>query len=435
MTSRTRDDQGSTLVIAVIVMTILATLTVALQARTLSNLRYMRHAQDFDAALAAADAGLAKAVYRIENGLRVDRTESGYVNESNASKGTYKFHADNHLGVANPTEFIVSVKGTVGKASHAIRAKVTRDALFPYALFGYQNLRLDGSTDAGRLMQFSVGGTAGLPVRVGSNGMLTCNGPVPNNVQLRSAGGFSGCPSTQWKALDTKQPRLALEPPPSPAQACPWDGKSFGSNNLISTLFNASMLLGGKEILGLGLITALLNTLIATPVRVIDGQNGVPYVCRQDVDLEGIIEVINPPVIIYVLNDIVSGQVSPTACNSLDLRGSQINATSLSVGILRKARDFQIYKSGSCPLRIDDGNTIDLLGFNGILYAPDSTLEVNGGKLFHGSIMVGELRVNGGPNFFVNWDDDLGTYYGKQWRVSRYAEVSPAELPPELSGT
>ena len=424
-----RTDEGSSLIMAVIVMTVLATMTIALQARTLSSFKFMRHAQDYDAALAAADAGLAKAVYRIENGQIATWTESGSTDGTTCGTPVtpacdYEFHAENIANIANPTEFIVSVRGTVRGSSHAVRAKVTRNALFPYALFGYQNLRIDGSTAVGANMQFTVAGTVGAPVLVGSNGMVTCNGPTAANVQLRSAGGFSGCPSTQWQSLDQKQPRLDIEPPPSPNRACPTDGSSFGSTTTITTLLTASSAISG--ILGISGLLSIGST-ISTPVQVIDGQNGVPFVCRQNVDLNGVIEVINPPVKIYVLDN-ASG-----ACSTLDLDNAQVNATALAGGVLRKARDFQIYKDGDCALNLGPGNTSNLLTYNGVLYAPDSTVSIDGGKLLQGSIMVGQVKVNGAPNLFINWDSDLNTYYGQKWRVSRYAEVSPAELPAALA--
>jgi hypothetical protein len=428
---RGRGDEGSTLILAVTVMMILATLTVALQARTLSSLKYMRHAQDSEAALAAADAGLAKAVYRIENGQQNDWFEDSPDDTSGkAIPPIYRFQAQ-RVGGTPPTEFIVSVRGRQGQATKAVRALVTRDALFPYALFGYQGLTIDGSTDAGNF-SFSVNGAvdaSSVGVLIGSNGMVTCRGNMAANLRFKSVGGFSGCPSNQWEALDQKQPRLDIDPPPTPNRNCPADGKSFGTVQKMAFSLDVAAKLKafvGSSILssmssGLGMLNVTLTT-EELPVRVIDGSGG-PFVCRQNVVLEGIVMTTGTtPVQIYVLKN-NSGQ-----CSSLDISSGIINAAAAAGTNLAKARMFQIYKDGDCPLNVGTGNTSDTLSYNGILYAPDTVLTVNGGKQFQGSIMVGSMKINGGPNIIIKWDDDLKTYYGQKWRVSRYAEVTSADL-------
>lgn len=424
---RCRGDEGSTLILAVCVMMILTTLTVALQARTLSSLKFMRHAQDSEAALAAADAGLAKAVYRIENG-QVDNWEELSPGADQEKNPLYKLRAE-RIGPTPPTEFVVSVRGKRGDATKAVRALVTRDALFPYALFGYQGLTIDGSTNVGNL-QFSVAAAVDastVGVRVGTNGMLTCRGTSPANVKYESVGGFSGCPANQWTALEHKRPRLDLEPPPTPNQGCPADGRSFGTTLDVefdlATALKIDSFLGDNALsaivtqaLSLGLTTAWL------PVKFVDGSAG-PFVCRQPVTLSGIVLPIgSKPVQIYVLK-------KPTGeCNSLDISKALINSVAAAGKLLGRARDFQIYKDGDCTLDVGDGNTLDTLSYNGILYAPDTVMTINGGKQFQGSLMVGQMKINGGPNIMIKWDDDLKTYYGQKWRVSRYAEVSSSDL-------
>ena len=376
---RGRGEEGATLIMAMVVMMILATLSLALQARTLASLRFIRHGQDFDAALATADAGLAQAVYYIENGQTASWESAG-----THGAGSFRYYAENPTASTNPTEFIVSSKGRVGSAKHAIQAKVTRDALFPYALFGYQNLRVDGATSGNATFNFYVVGSPGANVAVGSNGLVTCNGTTASNVVFRSVGGFGGCPSTQWKQLDTPQPRIDLEPPPATTRVptCPF----------------------------LGIFTGT-----------IDGGGGQPFICRQDVTFTGTVNVTNGPVKVYVLNDLdATGKVT-SSCNSLDMSSAIINAGGL-------ARNMQIYKSGSCPLNIGDGNTDSQITFSGVLYAPDSALVVNGGKWLTGALMVSQVKVNGAPNLKIGYDSDLQTYYGPKWKVSRYGEVASAAV-------
>ena len=372
-------DEGGALIISVIVMMVLTTLTVALMARTLSVMTFVREGQDFDAALAAADAGLSDAVYRIENG-----ETTSWESVSTDPTKRYRYYADRVTAAgAPPNEFIVSSKGRVGVSTHSIEAKVTRTALFPFALFGYQSLRIDGSTSGGADFDFYVVGSVGSNVNVGSNGMVTCSGPSAANLRFQSSAGFSGCPASQWTKLDPAQGRLDLEPPPSPNVACP----------------------------ATGLFTGF-----------VDGNGGQPYVCRQNVSFTGLVNVINGPLKIYVLNDLTAGGVpDPDACNTLSIDGAVINAGS-------PARNVQLFKDDDCALDVGTGNTVDQLTFSGVLYAPDSTLTINGGKWFTGSIMVGQVTVNGAPNLIVGYDSDLQTYYGPEWRVSRYGEVPSSSI-------
>jgi len=366
-----RDDAGSALIISVVVMMVLSTLTLALLARTLSTMSFVRTGQDYDAALAAADSGLAQAVFRIENGASASWEEAGTNGGS-----TYRFYAQRQTsGMGPATEFIVSAKGRVGSSRHGVQAKVTRSALFPFAMFGYQNLDLDGATGT---QTFYVVGATTSPVNVGSNGLVTCHGTMSPTVRFVSAGGFSGCPSGQWQALEPRQARIEMEPPPSPNVSCPAGGLFTG---------------------------------------VVDGNGGTPYVCREDVTFTGVVSVVNGPLVMYVLNSLkADGTVDPNACHSLDIGDAVINAA-------QPARQVQIYKDDDCELDVGTGNTSSTLTFSGVLYAPDSTLTINGGKWFTGSIMVGQLKVNGSPNLMIGYDTDLSTYFGPKWRVSRYGEV------------
>lgn len=366
-----RDESGSALIISVVVMLVLSTLTLALLARTLSTMTFVRSGQDYDAALAAADAGLAQAVYRIENGASASWEEAGTNGGS-----TYRFYAQRVTsGSGPPTEFIVSAKGRVGSSRHGVQAKVTRGAMFPFAMFGYQNLAIDGATG---VLNFYMVGAVGSPVNVGSNGLVTCHGTMSATVRFMSVGGFSGCPSNQWQTLDPRQARLDLEPPPSPSLPCPSGGVFTGA---------------------------------------VDGGGGTPYVCRQDVTFTGVVSVVNGPLQVYVLNSLkADGTVDENACHSLDTGSAVINAG-------QPARQVQLYKDDDCALSVGVGNTSSTLTFSGVLYAPDSTLTIDGGKWFTGSVMVGQLKVNGSPNLIIGYDSDLSTYYGPKWRVSRYGEV------------
>ncbi len=371
-------DEGATLVIAVIVMTILSTLSIAILARTLSVLGSIRSGQDFDAALAAADSGLSDALFKIDQSAPEDFTTTG-----TAGAGQFAYTADK----TSDTEYVVRSRGTVGRSNHAIAARVTRTARFPYALFTQQNLTLDGRVaDRSNFYAFDVvTGVSTAPVNVGSNGTVVCQGgSFPSGLVTKALTGNKDCPN--FSPLTAPEPTPDVVAPTGPTQPCP-------------SVFTGT----------------------------VDGAGGVPYVCRQDVSFVGTVSVVNPPLVVYVLpqvdadgNEVIGSDGLPIH-HSLDMRDAVVNAGGYS-------KNVQIYKAGDAPILFDPGNTSSTLTFSGILYAPQSTIEINGGKWWTGSVVANEVRVNGTPNLTIGYDLDLQTYLGKDWKVSRYSEI-PSSSP------
>ncbi|MBW3650987.1 MAG: hypothetical protein KY458_10505 [Actinobacteria bacterium] len=375
------DEDGATLVIAMIVMMILSTLSIALLARTLSVLGSVRSGQDFDAALAAADAGLSDALFKIDQSAPEDWTATGTV-----GAGQFAYTADK----VSQTEYVVRSRGRVGRSNHAIAARITRTARFPYALFSQQNLTLDGRV-GGRANFYSfdvaTGTSSTEAVTVGSNGTTVCQGGAfPLGMRTRAFTGNKDCPN--FAPLTNPEPITDVVAPTGATQSCPADGIFTGT---------------------------------------VDGGGGIPYVCRRDVSFVGTVTVTNPPLIVYVLPDVdasgnlVIGADGKPIYHSVDMRGAVINSGGYS-------KNVQIYKAGDAAIHLDPGNTADTLTFSGILYAPQSTININGGKWWTGSIVTNEVRVNGTPNLKIGYDLDLRSYYGKDWKVSRYSEI-PSSSP------
>lgn len=374
-----RNDEGATLVIAVIVMMILTTLSIAILARTLSALGGIRSGQDFDAALAAADAGLSDALFKIDQAAPATWTTSG-----TAGGGQFTYTAEK----VSETEYVVRSRGTVGRSNHAVAARITRTARFPYALFSQQNLTLDGRV-GGRSNFYTfdvVNGTSTEPVTVGSNGTTVCQGGAfPLGLRTRALTGNKDCPN--FAPLSNPEPMTDVVAPTGASQACPTDGIFTG---------------------------------------VVDGGGGIPYVCRRDVSFVGTVTVTNPPLVIYVLPDVdASGNLVIGADGKPIYHSLNMDAVINSGGY---AKNVQIYKDGDAPIHLNPGNTSDTLTFSGILYAPQSTININGGKWWTGAVMANEVRVNGAPNLKIGYDLDLRNFYGQDWKVSRYSEI-PSSSP------
>ncbi len=370
-----RNEDGSTLIIAMMVMIILSTLSLAVLSRTLSSMAFIRHGQDYDAALAAADAGLSDALYKIDQTAPATWTYTG-----TSGAGTYSYKAIKK----DATEYEVRSIGEVGRSKHGIRAKVNRSARYPFVLFSNQDMTLNGSTV---LDIFTI--RLGVPVsgdaNLGSNGKIIVNsGAGAGDAQHYYApnGGCIGCPVP----VEHKEGAYKLEPvvAPAGAAACP------------------------------GTYVALTDSyLITGPVT------PGTYKCTKKVTFTGVVDVFGAGAFILYL--VPATPTSPAP--ALDISTAIINP-------LGKSRDFQIHKAGDGELRVPiGGGSAPALSYNGIMYAPDSTVTINGGIHWVGSWVVNKAVVNGGPTIKIGYDLDLETYLGVDWKVSRYAEVSSASIP------
>ncbi|HET9443949.1 MAG TPA: hypothetical protein VFO65_11535 [Acidimicrobiales bacterium] len=394
--SRGRGEDGATMVVAVLVMSILATLSTALLARTTSVLGSIRTGQDYDAALAAADAGISDALFKIDRSAPESWTATG-----SSGQGTYEYWAVKQ----DDRNYVVSSLGQVGRSKHGVQVRVSRTAQYPYALFSRQSLHFDGSVAGINFEPINLG-LFGSPdrVRIGSNATVVCQGTVDPNVWIDWYQSQSDCDSPKVNRLDDAVD-LTFGEPPLPHQPCPADGV-FG--------------------LSLSDPLELLNplnpaNLLSSPPVTVDGAGGVPYVCRQDVTFRGLIQAVNPPVKIYVL---------PTENADGTETYHEVDMSLAVVNPLSSAANFQIYKDGPAELSF---STVAATTFRGILVAPETVLTVNGGHLWWGgSINVLGLRVNGAPNVKIGYDFDLENYLGRNWKVSRYREIPSSQAPATI---
>lgn len=199
-TCRGKDEAGS-VVIALSVMLVLALLSLALLARTLSSLGTARRTQSADAALAAADGGLADAVFHIDQGAAgPTMTGTGTLGEASFSYVADRVDLD---------EWLVAARGDAHGVPRGVASRVVRDPLYPYAVFTNETLAL-------------AGGVAG---DIGSNREVVVSGGIASGEQhfLTSC---TGCPTP----VLLPEPRaLPLPVAPALTQPCPPDGLFTGT--------------------------------------------------------------------------------------------------------------------------------------------------------------------------------------------------------------
>ena len=122
--------------------------------------------------------------------------------------------------------------------------------------------------------------------------------------------------------------------------------------------------------------------------------------------------------------------VAPSAPADPPVPAPALDISTATINPLGKSRNFQIHKAGDGELLVPvGGGSAPALSYNGIMYAPESTVTINGGIHWVGSWVVNKVVVNGGPTIKIVYDLDLETYLGINWKVSRYAEVSTASIP------
>ena len=400
-------EDGAALIMAVIIMMVLSTLSLAVLGRTLSVMMVMRHGQDYDAALAEADAGLSDALFKIDQAAPAT-WESVALRPSGERR--FKYWAQKN----SDTEYIVSSVGYSGDSTHGMQARITRTAKFPYALFAQGPLHLDGAATAGPV-KIALGVFSGTgQVRVGSNATVVCNGVMPPGVVIDWYQSQSECAVAQINKLAMERDMSISLPPKPPGPPDPnWENCPVGG------VFGATEIQIGTEII-LGVPTPIMASTSITNPLIISGNAG-PYVCRRNVTFLGTM-VPNPaekPVEIYVAPR-TNADGSKTYF-SLDMSTAVVNP-------LQPARMFQVYKVGDRPIL---HNAVTDLTYRGVLFAPETNLTINGGNLhWAGSINVGQLTVNGTPNLKILYDLDLETYLGPDWRISRYREVTAPEAQP-----
>ena len=63
----------------------------------------------------------------------------------------------------------------------------------------------------------------------------------------------------------------------------------------------------------------------------------------------------------------------------------------------------------------------------GVIYTPETDVTINGGQAsFTGSVTFNQLRINGNPNFSMQYDDTIATITVGSWTVTNWREVPSA---------
>ncbi len=383
------DERGS-MIVAVTVIMMLTMLSATVLARTISAMASVRQNQDFAASLAQADAALSDALFRIDQ-FGINDIESFCVGPDShcsptsvpgASTAQYKA-----VRVDSNT-FTVSARGNVNGRPHAIRATVSRTALYPFAVFGNGDVTFNGN--GGGTIQATLPNGSFDPNRfadTGSNATITCHsGAQEGDQQVSYKNSWSGCP-TQVAGVGTYIPK-----DPVRSASCPSPNTNIP-------------------------LVPCLPVSIPSPNcpvnNTFSGTISGTYYCTGSVTFSGTITVSHAFKLFLI----------PPAGTAADVFFA--NAVINSGG---DPRDFVVYVAGAGT--VDMGNGVaHAPTITGIVVAPSANMSIPGcGLTVTGAIVIGTFTCNGGPNLRVNYDSRLQTLTSQDWSVRNYTEIPSTQF-------
>ncbi|MBW3615071.1 MAG: hypothetical protein KY439_07160 [Actinobacteria bacterium] len=372
MLNTNRSESGN-LIIATGVLMVLTLLGLGMIARTVSSQKQVRASQDFNAGLAAADAGIADALFQLDQ-LPQNASATTFTKTNEAVPGGSGGRFSYTATPLDDNRYRIRSSGTVNGVQHDVIADAKRRRRFDYVFYGRSEIKVNGNCKE-------------FPGPIGSSGTIIGTGTTAGNCIplaecfLRDNGDLptpsAGCgdqvssrnPNGRRLHETNIKPPVALPvPPPSLTDlGCPAVG---------------------------GIITGTLN-----------GQGGTGYYnCTSSVALRGTITVVNGPVMLYV----TGGTVSVAGCGSC---GTPI----FNDG--GDAINFQLYVGNASTITFPTGSRV----FAGI-YAPTSKVSVPPNVTFKGGIVADEVTINGAPNLGV-LDPTLDRLTIESWKLFNYREV------------
>ncbi len=403
-TRQERDESGNIIVIVTIIM-VLMLLSAAVVARTLAGLHSTKQGQDFSAALASADAGVADALFRFDQlGTAPAATFCVGANAactvaSVPGNPTVQYTARR----VNDNTYTVLSKGIINGQPHAVQATVTRSYLYPFAIFAKTSITFNGNTGTynpangvGPVETVDANGNVVTTptADVATNGQITCNGansPAHNQDYFKNGG--TSCSNANLLPGSYN--------PLNPVLTCP-AAPNVPTTPCLPTVHNACPAFNG-----------------VLPAALAPGA----YYCSQT-DLASHSNTLSFPSTFTVSPGAANGgvveiYVIPT--NNANLTVSIADANNPGVNFGGDPTKLRVYLAGGT---IDPGNGAHSGDFTGIMYAPNAQ-EANPscGANWRGALVVNTFTCNGGPHLQVEYDTRMLSLTQSSWLVSNYTEI------------
>lgn len=380
MLGRNRDERGS-LAMAVIVLMILSTLSIAGVARTLSVMKATRASQTFASNLAWADSAMSDVLWRLDQndsgsspGHVLTRTTSNYTYTATPVESYYP-----------PNHYTVLAKGVgAGTNPHGIKATIYRRARFGYGIYTVTNLDLSGGAAATIRGTTEADGSY-TPAIIGSSGTIT--------LPASKAGGGDGqdyfFPTGACVNCYTTSKYRSPDAQHLPADEAPITNPvTMPSGSTTNCSFTGAIAAG-------------------------------TYLCSGDLTFTGntTISQAGTGVTIYVPTNksVFFNQ------KSINYGGGCTTAGNASL--------LQIYLVGGASSKIDIGSS-GTACVSAIIYAPTTSFLPNGqGMTFTGSMFLYSITGNGDPTGFNFYFDRNTNSVTRDWRTQDYQEIPSSQVP------
>jgi hypothetical protein len=418
------DREAGQLTVALSVILVLGLLGSVITARAIGAAFISSGHQHAAAAVSQADAGLADALYRI------DQASTGTGTAFCVEAGDPKCVAssvpaapgDSYLATqVSSTDWLVQSSATVNGQTAAVQGHVTESPQYPFALFGNASLNFNGLASAA-LSTYDPTQPSGSSnpnahgaVSIGSNGSIVCSTSLSTaaTVDYYGAGGVSSTGTSSCGSYQKYPDVYSIAVPTAPSGALPCPG-------IPGTV-------GGIGVEEMG------SAYAGAPSQIASGT----YLCTTPVAISGLVKTFGAVQLDIILDSSQYGSTTP----ALTIQpGSYVNdmadycANGGSSGCdptpsLPTSQNLQILTNGTGPI----GNATGGYDLGGIVYAPNAALTQNGGtSRYFGSVTVGSLNVKGGAGLYFNYDTTLASDYGP-WSPGLYTEIDPSTFTSAMT--
>lgn len=418
------DREAGSLGVVIAVVLVVSLLASSIAFRSIGSAFISSGRQSSASAVSQADAGLADALYRIDQGAAGTDGHTAFCvrsGDSNCVAGSVPAAPGvGYLATqVSSTDWLVRSEAVVNRQTAAVEGHITQQPAYPFALFGQSSLQLSAASP-----QFSTysssspaSATPGRAnpnpsgaVTVGSNGTIACGGPFSGSVTVEyfgtggvSSTGASPCGTYQSSRADYYLPSVSV---PASAGACPGAG------------------VGGGEF-GSGIAGA--------PTALVGGT----YLCTSPLSFSGYLNVTGPVQVYLQLDPDLYG---PGTSAITIAPGSFINDQAdycASGGTSGCGSSPDLPYSQNLEIFTDDtgqvGNSSGTGFYLGaLLYAPNAVLAGDAcSSHYYGAVVVGAVSCStGSPSF--SYDASLAGVYGP-WTAGSYSQINPSDFDAAMA--
>jgi hypothetical protein len=365
-----RNDDGS-LMLAIMLTMLIAGFSTLLLATTIGQAGSVRHDQRFIDVFPAADAGISRGLFMLNNGLAAALPATDTPITLSGQTANWSGTQVTPVSTTKPPSFYLTAT-TTGTTVRTVKAEAYQSARFAYGLFADQSLTFAGSNNV-----YSYNSNTGTTSTT-NNGSVGSNGSVNIN-------GNSNADSVtlyNWSA-NPNNGRCSGGPCPSgyTTKSAPLDVTSTAATQFIQN----------------GLAACATQTAYKTSAQ---SSHALPAGtwCASSLNLD-MDTTVTGPTVIYVAGPVTLG--------------AHLNVNYAS-GVTPLPANLQIYSMGTSVDMSNHTNTAVSV------YAPVASCTGGAQDVIYGSMVCGSIRNVGGWTLY--YDEALGTIGAGDFRIRDYRE-------------